>query len=666
MPQKTISSESENTSHSNILLASLCVPMAIIFMAYPWLTQSVLTCLDIWIFLISGYFLIYQCIFRSNTEMTLVKFYPGAILLLIPCLMIFQSIPLPAPVIKALSPKIFEDTKWISLHAPWVLKNNYAWGYMSFFPEKSIQLAMHGISSVLIFVLLINLIKTRFQLSIVLYTIIASLTSGTLAGCLFFYDWSEKSQFISIDHHIALMINLLIPLCLGLLITFYRQSKKPIFKTFFYSLKITVNNLIQGEHATLMKLAMIFVFIFGFVLITRSLGLKMLSLSISLFVGGLILSGKKKMRSQVIVWGGIGLALGVYSLVSNPVSSPRQIDYLSIQAFNHHPMTGIGLGALPTVTEKYIRTPVSFQDYRFNAWLKVLAEMGLLGCCIIVGIFSVFLFRMNAMWHKRQHPFNVGWGLGIMTSLMSIAFLGLGYGFGNPYLVMPVIASLAACGFLVLHAGHHSSRQAFFYRKIIVQRKSLHVQLSAGLIFLILLFGAFQLILSKQTDQTICNCMDKLSEKERIQKLQGNILQTCLWHQMAQWYRHQNNNIVERLNKQIPRADICYETACYLSPKSHLLLFESGRYWVWRSSILNNSGTNIGNNFIPENQHQGIALFQKKFRALLKEQPDKLIPVVDAIWQWYKDDHIVLDAIPEYPGYLRKKALEYILLQKNE
>ncbi|ETR73243.1 MAG: hypothetical protein OMM_01106 [Candidatus Magnetoglobus multicellularis str. Araruama] len=619
---------------------------------------------DIWLLAYLSIF------FRSNEQMLLVKTYLAMFAILIPCWLIFQFMPIPAHALRVLSPELFADIKWIKTQASWIFEPHHGWTYISYFPQKSMHLCLHGIACLLLFFLLVHLIKTRFQLNVTLYGFFFSLILGTLSGCLFFYDWSEKTKFSFVNHHMALIMNVLIPMSLGLLLSNYRKTKKPVFKTFFYSLKITLKNLIQGDQAKLMKTALFFIVLFGFILIARPFGLKLLGLSITLLFGGLLLASKPKMRSHVIVWGGTGLILGIYALISQSIDSSLSIDTLLIQVLKDYPLVGVGPGALPVVSTKYTTTHLtwqSFQTSHCSAWLKIVAESGLLGTGLFLAAIVIFLARMNLMWHKRQSSYNVGWGIGIMMALVGVGLCGMGYGFGNPYIIMPMIAILAACGFLVLHAGHHSSRQAFFYRTISINRKSLHSSAITGGILLMLLTGMIALMISNQYDRPTKDQLNGLTESERIYILKKNIFNASLWHQMAIWYQEKKDNAIDHMNKDLPRADICFEIACYLAPNNHRIMLDAAAYWVFRSKTLNDDVSfRKGNGNIPETQQQGIILFQKKYKTVLKQKPDKIQSVVDAIWQWYSDDTIVLDAIPEKPKYMKQAALKYVLLQKNK
>jgi hypothetical protein len=600
--------------------------------------------------------------------MILIKTYFDGFIVLIACLLIFLCLPLPAHGLRLLSPRLFMDTRWIAMQAYWIFDPGYEWCHISYWPEQSIQFAMHGVANLCTFFLIIHTVKTRFQLNVLLYCIFGSLIAGTLAACLFFYDWSETNAFLCVNHHMALVLHLLIPLCLGVLMSFYKKTKKPVFKTFSYSLKVSLTNLLWGEQAILTRIAFIFFLLFGFLLYARPFGLKMFGLSITLILGGILLTGKPRLRSLFLVWCVIGLLIGVYALTSNSVSTPISdpINTLLVKIFKDSPITGVGTGALSVVWSKYSDIPPDDQLLQASAWLKFLAEYGLLGMFFGLCAIASFLYRMNNMWQKRQRLYNVGWGLGIMMALIATIFLSMGYNFGNSYIVMPVISSLAACGFLVLHAGHSASRQIFFYRNVVIKRKSLYSLISIGFILAVLCIGIFQLILLSRTNDINCDQFQAQTESEIIQMIKNNKFHASLWHHLAKFYQQQDTDAVNYMQTYLPRADIGYEIACYLAPKNNRIVFDAAKYWVWRSNILDdNSPAHKISNEVPKTRKHAITLFQEKFRTILNRQPDQLTSVIDIIWQWYKDDAIVLDAIPEKPKHLKQTALEYVLLQKN-
>jgi hypothetical protein len=669
-PKSSLSRQTyPSNQHSKTLLTlfiGLCVPIIILFALYPWFCQTRLPYMDIWIFFLFGCWLIYQFFFRSNEEIILIKTYLDGFIVLIPCLFIFLCLPLPAHALRLLSSRLFMDTKWIATQAYWIFDPGYGWCYMSYWPQQTRQFAMHGIASVFIFFLIIHTIKTRFQLNILLYSIFGSLIVGTLAGCLFFYDWSETKSFLSVNHHMALILHMLIPLCLGVLMSFYKKTRKPVFKTFSYSLKVSLTNLLWGEQAILTKIAFIFFLLFGFLLFARPFGLKMFGLSIALILGGTLITGKPKLRSLFFVWCVVGLFIGIYALTSNSVSITDPINQLLINIFKDSPITGIGPGALSMVWSKYSDIVPDNQLLHASAWVKFLAEYGLLGMGFTLCAIAAFIIRMNNMWHKRQRLYNVGWGLGILMALIATGIFGMGYNLGNPYIIMPVVSSLAACGFLVLHAGHSDSRQDFFYRNVVIKRKSLFSLFSTLFILILLFIGTFQLYLSSCINNEDSDLFEAQTESDMIQAIKKNPFNANLWYHMAQWYQHKDADAVNYLKTYLPRADICYEISSYLAPKNNRIVFDAAQYWVWRSNILGDEHpAHLNNNGVPGTREQAILLFQEKFRTILNRQPDKLKPVVDAIWQWFKDDAIVLDAIPEKPKHLKQTALEYVLLQKN-
>jgi len=670
MRQQNNTSNQTYPSHQHsktlsILLIALGVPLMIIFSLYPWFCHTKMYYLDIWVFFLFGYWLVYHFFFRSNEKMIIIKTYFDGFIVLIPCLLVFLCLPLPAHALRLLSPKLFLDTKWIANQASWMFDPTYGWSNISYWPQLSIQLSIHGIACLLIFFLITHTVRTRSQLNVVLYCLPGSLIIGTLAGCLFFYDWSESKSFLHVNHHMALIIHILVPICLGVLVSFYKKTRKPVFKTFSYSLKVSLKNLIWGEQAILTRVALILFLLFGFLLFARPFGFKMLGLSIALILGGLLLTGKPKLRSHFLVWSVVGLAIGLYSLISNTISTVIPINHLLIDIFKDYPLIGAGPGALPIVWSRYSNINLNDQLFQASAWIEFLAEYGLLGMGFWISAIVAFLIRMNNMWQKRQSSYNVGWGLGIMMALIATGLFGIGYNFGNPYIVLPVISCLAACGFLVLHAGHRSSRQAFFYRNITIKRNSLYSLAIAGLVLLLLFMGTLQLIISPATNDAVYHQFHERTEPERIQTLKSNKFNADLWHQMAIWYHKKDEDAVQYMKTYLPRADICYEIACYLAPRNNRIVFNAAKYWVWRSKMLGNEQISHQNtNEKPKTRDQAIAHFQNKFRFLLNQQPDKIQSVVDTIWQWYNDDAIVLDAIPEKPKHLKQTALEYVLLQK--
>lgn len=655
-----------------IILLCIWIPLFIIIGIYPWLCDRQLIFFDAWIYLISIYWIMYQFFFRSNDQMLLIKTYFNAFIFLIPVFLIIQCLPMPANVVKLFSPKIWFDTQLMMNHAPWIFNSSCGWANLTYFPDQSLLLTIHSIACLMLFFLIVHTIKTRFQLNLFLNCLLGALVIGTVGGSLFCFDWKKNTIIPLVSHHMAIMMHLMIPLSLGLIMTYYRQTKKPVFKTAFYSIQTTLKNLIAGQQASLMKIALLMTIFFGGIFISNSFGLKLFSLSISVFIGGILLFNKKKMRSLIIVWCGLGLVLGLYALISNPTDSNISLNQVISSVAKDYPLTGLGFGALPIVVSKYSDIILNTQflyENQYSGWLKLLAEIGLLGIGLWLFSVVVFTLRMYNMWLKRHSAFSSGWASGIMMAFIGLFFFGIGYGFGNIYIVLPTIAALAACGFLVLHAGHHTSRQPFFYRTVSIHRNNLRTRFAAIMFLVLLVTGITQLFFLRDAAPLSCKSFDELSsEKECIQLLKNNRFNACLWFETARWYRLQNKDPLNHINVLLPRADVCYEMSCYLSPKNDNIIFNTAKYWVFRSQMLDNKSKQALSDRqlrIPITKQQAILHFQNKFQTILKKHPERLSHVVDTIWEWYQIDSIVLGAISEKQPQLKQAALEYVLLNKT-
>ena len=651
------------------LLLCIWCPLVIIVVLYSWLGEKQLLYFDIWVFGVAGFWIIYQFFFRSNEHISLIKTYFNFLIIFVLFFSIFQWLPLPANVIKLFSPKIWYDTQMIMTNVPWIFDTSHG-ATLSYCNDKSFLFSMHGIACMVFFLLLVHTIKTRFQLNLILNSLLGAMFIGTIVGCFFFYDWSQTKPIPSVSHHTVIILHLMIPMSLGLLMTYYRQTKKPVFKTFFYSMKMTFKHLIAGQHAPLMKIALGMIILIGCIFISNSFGLKIISLSVSLLIGGGLLTNKKKLRSWVIIWCGAGLAVGIYALMSNSTQAPRLLDSLMTSTARDYPLTGIGYGALPLVASKYsdwVCNGEPFQYNQYSGWIKLLLEFGLIGTVLWIVSLLIFILRMNNMWLKRQSSFSNGWALGLMMGLISVGLFGIGYGFGNIYITLPIIAAVAACGFLVLHAGHHTSRQPFFYRTISFQRKSWKAFTIVTLLLIFILMGMIRILVINNSTNLSSEFVMLSSERECLYQLKKNMFKPYLWFDMAKKYRLQTEDPLNHVKIYLPRADVCYEIACYLSPNNSQMILDAAKYWVFRSQMLEKQSKKSFSNsvfIIPKTQEEGILNFQKKFRTILEKHPEKLKRVIDAVWQGYPSDVIVLGAIPENQT-LKQAALEYVLLSKK-
>jgi len=123
------------------------------------------------------------------------------------------------------------------------------------------------------------------------------------------------------------------------------------------------------------------------------------------------------------------------------------------------------------------------------------------------------------------------------------------------------------------------------------------------------------------------------------------------WYELGRHYRLNSDDPYEYINKRLPLADECFDVALSNSPYDHSMLNNVGRYWVWRASVLEGAGE----------EQRGIEKFQSLFRRSLSLDAGLWKQVVDWVWEYYPDDAVVLECVPEENTELRSKILAYLI-----
>jgi O-antigen ligase/tetratricopeptide (TPR) repeat protein len=90
------------------------------------------------------------------------------------------------------------------------------------------------------------------------------------------------------------------------------------------------------------------------------------------------------------------------------------------------PVTGTGWGAFEFVYPRYQERSFNvLMDYAHNDWAQLFSETGLVGLILLAGGLLWLLVRYVVLWLSRKDPFSVGIGLGGMGALVSVSIHSL-------------------------------------------------------------------------------------------------------------------------------------------------------------------------------------------------------------------------------------------------
>ena len=104
------------------------------------------------------------------------------------------------------------------------------------------------------------------------------------------------------------------------------------------------------------------------------------------------------------------------------------------------------------------------------------------------------------------------------------------------------------------------------------------------------------------------------------------------------------------LNKWLPLAEKCLDTAIICAPMDSVILFYVAWYWVWRSTILPDEDA----------KQAGIRKFQKYFKRSLALKPEPWKKALDHVREFYADEGVMLGIVPHENSKLKSEMLKYI------
>ena len=108
-----------------------------------------------------------------------------------------------------------------------------------------------------------------------------------------------------------------------------------------------------------------------------------------------------------------GVAEQMYEIVEGFNKSSAEfrwhIDLIAMQAFAREPLTGVGVGGVTSFFNAY-QLPVH------DAYLQVLAELGILGVVVIGGMVLALLMRLALVYFRARHPLDRDWVIALLLA----------------------------------------------------------------------------------------------------------------------------------------------------------------------------------------------------------------------------------------------------------
>ena len=403
--------------------------------------------------------LVLKLIFRPDVHFVRSwTFWPIALFL---TLAILQLVPLPASVIKAISPDtFFLKDKFLS-DLPGA-SERLKWMTLSFYPEAAIHDLRLLIAVICVFVVVLNCIRRVSQIRRLLGSI--AIIGGAFAvlalaqdamgtnDILFFVPMPTNAPARSgpfVNHsHFGQFMNLSIGAAAALLLVLINQH----FRRDNYSPREVAEKLRSRSMRPAWALLIMIVLSAGAILFSLSRG-AMLSAAVAGFVAGAVLVTRPGARWRGWILVGIGLCVVVVFLLdSNRVlarmteSSERaeggRIEILRSlrHAWLDFPILGTGLGTFAVVFPRYDRSnlPV-FASHAENEYAQLMTETGAVGVFLAMVFLGVVIGATIRAVSGRMSPASSA-SIGLLYGLIAILVHSL-TDFGQH---IPAVAGLTA------------------------------------------------------------------------------------------------------------------------------------------------------------------------------------------------------------------------------
>jgi O-antigen ligase len=437
-----------------------------------------------------------------------------------------------------------------------------------------------------------------------------------------------------------------------------------------------------------------------------------LSLGVSMLLMGTLFFSKKSCRKYgglalclCIAILAYGLHAGIEPTLNkfedpNNLYDRLHITRTIIPMIKDYPFSGVGLGNFRYVYPRYIddddRVPAS--GYAHNDWVEAGTETGFPGLLLIVFAVVIYMVKMIRIWHRRRDFHALGIGAGVMAALLSMGMHSY-FDFNMHIPANPLtLAALLAIGYVAVHRRGHGISESFFYHKGDLPLTRFRRFALAGLVLFVygvavhstgkhvlaesacptewnstlnLAWNPERSDIEKAIAYNPCNfeyhykraehfmALDAASEKDEKafhieaqksleQAVRRNPSNGMLWYELGNIYVSGEYDLFDYLNKYLPLADDCFDTAIKCAPKNKNILFNVAWYWVWRANMLPVRET-------------GIHTFQHYFQRSLALNPVHWEKAAQRIWSYFPDDEIVMGMVPESDKELKSLVLKFLV-----
>ena len=374
----------------------------------------------------------------SSSPSFLKKTFIGASLLFL-TFIYFQTISLPTPLVKILSPTAYALYSEAAHNTTSSLPPRLPLSVSAFATENEwAKLLAYGI----VFFLITHTIRTRRQINRLIHVIFLLGCLEAVYGFLQFFSagklldlYPARSSWVSGSfvnkNHFAGFLEMIVPLGFGLLLTqLHRKGPTPK--------KLSPEHF-RDYYPKLFLLLLALFFMIATLLLSGSRGG-----IVSFSCGGgmfIILARQRRLlrRKSVLVLLFVALSIGLTIFLNPGVLGKRIYTFRSLESdssfqvrrelwksafhiFRDYPINGAGLGSFTHLNPRYrtFRGHLQHYEYAENDYIQTLAETGIIGSALLLLMGLTLGIQLFSGWKRRRSRWKIALVAGGLSALFSL------------------------------------------------------------------------------------------------------------------------------------------------------------------------------------------------------------------------------------------------------
>lgn len=660
-------------------------------------------------------------------------------------LIVLQIIPLPSSLISFLSPQTFAD-KMRLFDLMEKAKDSTAhvsrWFCLAYYLHPAVIEWLKLASYIGMFFLVLNTVRSKERINILIYILLlVGIFEAVYAVFQVFsltpriWWWKSRaggSHFASgtfiVSNHFAGYMQMLVPLIFGFMLA--QRKKTKLMMSGLGGSRALVQKVMSWFSPESSNPKMIFLFfsaaLMGVALLLSASRGGILSIGASMLLMFLLFFTKKKHGKYgllVLCFCSVTIAYGLHVGIDPTLEKFERTKGLynrmyvtrtMIPMILDYPLLGVGWGNFRYLYPRYVPKDydgVSSSGYSHNDWLEAGTETGLIGECLLLTAFILYIIKMFRVWRQRKDRYAIGIGAGVMTGLISIGFHSY-FDFNMHIPANPMtLAALLGIGYAAVHRQGRGYSENFFYRMRKIQLTHMRRAILASMVFAA--FTAFVFMTGRHlfaevkcatewnstmnlnwkpslaeiheaidrnpdnaeyhfklagyymeirvADEILRNEYNEQIISSLEKAVQLNPARGIYWYYLGKRYSFKSYDPYDYVNKWLPLAEECFDTGIYCAPLDRNMLFDVAWYWVWRASMLNEEAqsdeTRKSRILF---QEEGIKKFQQLFQRSLDVNPRHWKKAVNRVWEYFPDDAIVIGIVPENNEELSSRIMQFL------